>query len=195
MGTPQSKPSKATLRQKKQNCVVNIYFQWHTLPPNTSPLRIGRLMPKKKAGSSLKIQLLGCIYLWLLIVDDYSTTQFYDVMWWGFHKLLPFLKLTVRTWIWMVGIRSFLSGRPIFQGRTVSFRECINKEIWKGFYKPLIDGCRRIPSSSQPASDYSMFFFVGFNAPKHRPLKLTVPGASNIAGWKMDPLKMYCISY
>ena len=37
---------------------------------------------------------------------------------------LPPLKLTVRTWKWMVGIRSFPFGMGYFQVRTVSFREC-----------------------------------------------------------------------
>ncbi len=37
---------------------------------------------------------------------------------------LPSLKLTARTWKWMVGIRSFPFGMANFQVRTVSFREC-----------------------------------------------------------------------
>ncbi len=37
---------------------------------------------------------------------------------------IPSLKLTVRPWKWMVGIRSFPIGlRPIFRGENVSFRE------------------------------------------------------------------------
>ena len=36
---------------------------------------------------------------------------------------LPSLKLTARTWKWMVGRRSFPFGKVTFQGRTVSFRE------------------------------------------------------------------------
>ena len=40
--------------------------------------------------------------------------------------ILPFGKLTVRTWKWMVGIRLFPFGMAYFQGRgPVSFRECI----------------------------------------------------------------------
>ena len=38
---------------------------------------------------------------------------------------LPWNLQQVRTWIWMVGIRSFPFGIDYFQVRTVSFRECI----------------------------------------------------------------------
>ena len=50
--------------------------------------------------------------------------MFFFVFFWK----VPSLKLTVRTWKWMVGIWSFPFGfRPIFRCENVSFREGISK--------------------------------------------------------------------
>ena len=51
-------------------------------------------------------------------------SSFNVVSWRGIYGWIPSLKLTARTWKWMVGIQSFPFGMAYFQGRTVSFREC-----------------------------------------------------------------------
>ncbi len=45
-----------------------------------------------------------------------------------FFEYLPSLKLTIRTWKWMVGRRSFPFGNPYFQVQSVSFKEGVRRK-------------------------------------------------------------------
>jgi len=64
--------------------------------------------------------------LWLCDVVRISEVSQRNFLW------LPSLKLTIRTWKGMVGIRSFPSGMPLFLGAffAVSFRERLVTALW-----------------------------------------------------------------
>ena len=63
---------------------------------------------------------------------------------------LPCLKLTARTWQWMIGIRSFPCGIwPIFRGEDVSFREC-NSVISTCYLSPPRQLSEKKPNQKPP---------------------------------------------
>ena len=67
-------------------------------------------------------------FFWSVFVDLFFFVFFLGVFssicWAVAFIMLLSLKLTDRTWKWMVGRRSFPFGMAYFQVRTVSFREC-----------------------------------------------------------------------